>query len=47
MLLQKYKMDVILELVFILVGPFLQIINVDISIVTINFFKSPKPNLNT
>jgi len=29
MVLQNYKIDVILELVFIILGPFLQIINAD------------------
>jgi len=29
MFLQKYKIDLILNLVFIILGPFLQVINVD------------------
>jgi len=29
MVLKKYKIDIILELLFVILGPFLQIVNVD------------------
>jgi len=41
MVLQKYKIEVIFELVFIILGTFLQIINVDILILMTKMFKSP------
>jgi len=40
MVLQKYKIYVILDLVFIIPGPFLQIINFDKFLLITNIFKS-------
>jgi len=40
MVLQKYKIDVKLEQVFIILGPFLEIINVDRLILMAKIFKS-------
>jgi len=41
MVLQKYKIEVILELVFIILIPFLQIMNVNGLILMTEIFKSP------
>jgi len=41
MALQNYKTGVILDVVFILFGPFLQIINIDRLIWLMIIFKSP------
>jgi len=40
MILQKYKIDVKLKLVFIILAPFLQIINIDKLILMTKMFES-------
>jgi len=41
MVLKKYKIDVELELVFMILGPYSQIIHVDRFILMIKIFKTP------